>query len=146
MKRGWGVTVQDAFEHSSNVAMAKLVDKHFGLRPQKFVEYLDRLKQSEPLGIQIAGEPKPKIKRPGQKGWSGISLPWMAYGYGFETTPLHTLALYNAVANNGVMIKPVFVKSINRADEQEEFFDTEVINSSICSENPAKLQLFWRAL
>ncbi|MEJ7644046.1 MAG: penicillin-binding protein [Chryseolinea sp.] len=128
------VTVQDAFEHSSNVAMAKLVDKHFGLRPQKFVEYLDKLKQSEPLGIQIAGEPKPKIKRPGQKGWSGISLPWMAYGYGFETTPLHTLALYNAVANNGVMIKPVFVKSINRADEQEDFFDTEVINSSICSD------------
>jgi len=128
------VTVQDAFEHSSNVAMAKLVDKHFGLRPQKFVEYLDKLRQSQPLGIQIAGEPTPKIKRPGQKGWSGISLPWMAYGYGFETTPLHTLALYNAVANDGVMIKPVFVKSINRADSQEESFNTEVINSSICSE------------
>jgi cell division protein FtsI (penicillin-binding protein 3) len=127
------VTVQDAFEHSSNVAMAKLVDKHFGLRPQKFVEYLDKLHQSQPLGIQIAGEPVPKIKRPGQKGWSGISLPWMAYGYGFETTPLHTLALYNAVANDGVMIKPVFVKSINRADSQEESFNTEVINSSICS-------------
>lgn len=127
------VTIQEAFEHSSNVAMAKLVDKHFGLRPQKFVEYLDKLKQSEPLGLQIVGEPVPKIKRPGQKGWSGISLPWMAYGYGFETTPLHTLALYNAVANDGVMIKPIFVKSINRADEQEATFDTEVLNSSICS-------------
>ena len=127
------VTIQEAFEHSSNVAMAKLVDKHFGLRPQKFVEYLDKLKQSEPLGLQIVGEPTPKIKRPGQKGWSGISLPWMAYGYGFETTPLHTLALYNAVANDGVMIKPIFVKSINRADETEATFDTEVLNSSICS-------------
>ena len=83
---------------------------------------LTSLKQSQPLGIQIAGEPTPKIKRPGQKGWSGISLPWMAYGYGFETTPLHTLALYNAVANDGVMIKPVFVKSIRRADEEEEVF------------------------
>jgi len=127
------VSVQEAFEHSSNVAMAKLVDKYFGLRPQKFVDYLDRLKQSQPLGIQIAGEPIPKIKHPGQKGWSGISLPWMAYGYGFETTPLHTLALYNAVANDGVMIKPVFVKAIKRADEEEEKFDTEVINKSICS-------------
>ncbi len=136
------VSVQDAFEHSSNVAMAKLVDKHFGLRPQKFVEYLDKLKQSEPLGIQIAGEPTPKIKRPGQKGWSGISLPWMAYGYGFETTPLHTLALYNAVANDGVMVKPVFVKSINRADEEEAAFETEVINSSICSDKTlSKLKL-----
>lgn len=136
------VTVQEAFEHSSNVAMAKLVDKHFGLRPQKFVEYLDKLKQSEPLGIQIAGEPKPKIKRPGQKGWSGISLPWMAYGYGFETTPLHTLALYNAVANDGVMIKPIFVRSINRADEKEASFETEVLNNSICSRKTlSKLKL-----
>lgn len=136
------VSVQEAFEHSSNVAMAKLVDKHFGLRPQKFVDYLDRLKQSEPLGLQITGEPTPKIKRPGQKGWSGISLPWMAYGYGFETTPLHTLALYNAVANNGVMIKPLFVKSIKRADEEEETFSAEVINKSICSRKTlAKLKV-----
>jgi cell division protein FtsI (penicillin-binding protein 3) len=127
------VTVQKAFEHSSNVAMAKLVDKHFGLRPTKFVDYLDKLNQSQPLGLQIAGEPKPKVKRPGQKGWSGISLPWMAYGYGFETTPLHTLAMYNAVANDGVMIKPIFVRSVNRADEQEETFETEVLNPSICS-------------
>ncbi len=110
-KVGMGVlSVQEAFERSSNVAMAKLVDKHFGLRPQKFVDYIDRLKLSQPLGLQIVGEPIPKIKRPGQKGWSGISLPWMAYGYGFEITPLHTLALYNAVANDGEMIKPVFVQ------------------------------------
>ncbi|HEY5919668.1 MAG TPA: penicillin-binding protein [Chryseolinea sp.] len=127
------VTVQEAFEHSSNVAMAKLVDKHFGLRPQKFVDYLDKLKQSQPLGIQILGEQPPKIKRPGEKGWSGISLPWLSHGYGLETTPLHTLALYNAVANNGVMIKPVFVKSIKKADENEEIFATEVLNKSICS-------------
>ncbi|SHH27467.1 cell division protein FtsI (penicillin-binding protein 3) [Chryseolinea serpens] len=128
------VSVQVAFEHSSNVAMAKLVDKHFGLRPQKFVDYVDKLKLSQPLGVQIAGEPTPKIKRPGQKGWSGISLPWMAYGYGFEITPLHTLALYNAVANGGKMIKPVFVKSVRRADEEEESFDTEVLNKKICSD------------
>lgn len=95
------VTIQEAFEHSSNVAMAKLVDKHFGLKPEKFVDYLDQLKLSKPMGIQLVGEPYPKIKRPGEKGWSGISLPWMAYGYGFEYTPLHTLALYNAVANDG---------------------------------------------
>lgn len=127
------VTVQEAFEHSSNVAMAKLVDKHFGLRPEKFVDYIDRLKLSQPLGLQIIGEPTPKIKRPGQKGWSGISLPWMAYGYGFEITPLHTLALYNAVANDGEMIKPVFVKSVKRADEEEDVYETQVINSKICS-------------
>jgi len=127
------VTVQEAFEHSSNVAMAKLADKYFGLKPQKFVDYIDRLKLSKPLGIQIAGEASPKIKRPGEKGWSGISLPWMAYGYGLEITPLHTLALYNAVANDGKMIKPVFVKAVSRADEVEEKFETEELNSKICS-------------
>jgi cell division protein FtsI (penicillin-binding protein 3) len=127
------VSVEEAFIHSSNVAMAKLADKHFGVRPQKFVDYIDKLKLSKPLGIQLTGEPYPKIKRPGEKGWSGISLPWMAYGYGFEITPLHTLALYNAVANDGEMIKPIFVKSIRRADEEEEEFQTQVLNSKICS-------------
>jgi cell division protein FtsI (penicillin-binding protein 3) len=138
------VTVQEAFEHSSNVAMAKLVDKHFGVKPQKFVDYLDKLKLSQPLGVQLVGEPIPKIKRPGEKGWSGISLPWMAYGYGFEITPLHTLALYNAVANDGKMIKPIFVKAIQKADDEEEEFETEVINSKICSNgtlNKLKLML-----
>lgn len=127
------VTIQTAFEHSSNVAMAKLVDKHFGNKPQKFVDYVDQLHLSKPLGIQLVGEPTPKIKRPGQKGWSGISLPWMSHGYGFEITPLHTLALYNAVANNGKMIKPIFVKSIKRADDEEETFETEELSSKICS-------------
>jgi cell division protein FtsI (penicillin-binding protein 3) len=127
------VTVQAAFEHSSNVAMAKLADKHFGLKPEKFVNYIDRLKLSTPLGIGIVGEPVPKIKRPGEKGWSGISLPWMAYGYGFEITPLHTLTLYNAVANNGKMIRPVLVRSVKRADENEESFETSVLNNKICS-------------
>ncbi len=132
------VTIQQAFEHSSNVAMARLVDKHFGLRPHKFLEYVDELRLSRPLGIQISGEPVPKIKRPGDKGWSGISLPWMAYGYGFETTPLHTLALYNAVANDGVMIKPLFVRSIRRADEVEQTFESDVINNKICSKKTLK--------
>jgi len=127
------VTIQTAFEHSSNVAMAKLVDKHFGLHPQKFIDYVDKLHLSKPLGLQITGEPTPKIRRPGEKGWSGISLPWMAYGYGFEITPLHTLALYNAIANNGKMIKPIFVRSIKQADEEEEGFKTEVLTNSICS-------------
>lgn len=128
------ITVRQAFEHSSNVAMAKLVDKNFGKRPQKFLDHVDRLKLNKPLNIQIAGEPMPKFKRPGERGWSGISLPWMAYGYGVEYTPLHTLALYNAVANNGKMIKPIFVTEIRKADEVKESFETETIVGKICSD------------
>ncbi len=144
-KGGLGkITVRQAFEHSSNVAMAKLADKNFGTRPQKFMDHVERLKIHQPLGIQITGEPHPKFKWPGQKGWSGISLPWMAYGYGIEITPLHTLAMYNAVANNGKMIRPVFVESVKRADREKENFETDVIVSKICSDktlNKVKLLL-----
>src|SRR3970282_274317 len=128
------VTIQGAFEHSSNVAMAKLADKHFGLHPQRFIDHIDRFLLSKRLGIQIDGEPMPKMKRPGEKGWSGISLPWMAYVYGLEITPLHTLALYNAVANNGKMIRPIIVKAIRQADKDRKTFDTEVLNGRICSD------------
>jgi cell division protein FtsI (penicillin-binding protein 3) len=131
---GYGkITIKDAFERSSNIAMAKLVDKHFGTKPGKFLDYVDELKLSKPLGLQINGESFPKISRPKDKNWSGITLPWMAYGYGFEISPLHTLALYNAVANDGKMIKPMFVTSISQADEVRKVFDTEVINPKICS-------------
>jgi len=134
-KGGLGkITVRQAFEHSSNVAMARLADKNFGLRPQKFMDHVERLKIHQPLGIQITGEPHPKFKWPGQKGWSGISLPWMAYGYGIEITPLHTLTMYNAVANNGKMIRPVFVESVKRADREKENYETDVIVSKICSD------------
>jgi len=136
------ITVRQAFEHSSNVAMAKLVDRNFKNSPQKFVDHVERLKLNKPLNIQISGEPMPKFKRPGEKGWSGISLPWMAYGYGVEITPLQTLTLYNAVANDGKMIKPIFVTEIRKADQVKESFETEVITSKICSDKTlSKLKL-----
>ena len=132
---GYGtITVQEAFEKSSNVAMAKLVDKYYGLNPERFLEHIDNLGLSKPLGVQIKGEGIPKIKRPTDKGWSGITLPWMAYGYGLELTPIQTLALYNAVANDGKMIKPMIVKKVRRADKVLEEYKTVVLNEKICSD------------
>ncbi|MEQ9164859.1 MAG: penicillin-binding protein [Fulvivirga sp.] len=134
-KGGYGtITVKEAFEVSSNVAMAKLVDKYFGKQPSKFIEQIDKLGLSQPLGVQIKGEGIPIIKRPSDKDWSGITLPWMAYGYGLELTPLQTLALYNAVANNGKMIRPVFVKKIRKADKVVEKIKPTVLNDKICSD------------
>ncbi|MCE2995960.1 MAG: penicillin-binding protein [Cyclobacteriaceae bacterium] len=131
---GYGrVTIKRSFEVSSNIAMAKLIDKHFGTKPSKFLDYVDKLHLSKPLGLQITGESYPKITRPKDKNWSGISLPWMAYGYGFEISPLHTLAVYNAIANDGKMIKPIFVTSIQQADNVKQEFETETLNSKICS-------------
>lgn len=132
------VSVQTAFEESSNIAMAKLADKHFGSRPTDFLNYVDELNLSRPLGLQMAGEPVPKITRPTDKAWSGITLAWMSHGYGFEITPLHTLALYNAVANDGRMIKPKFVRAIMQADRVVEEFETETINPEICSDRTLK--------
>ncbi len=139
---GYGtITIREAFEKSSNVAMAKLVDKYFGLNPDRFLTYIDRLKLSSPLGAQIKGEGIPKIKRPQDKDWSGITLPWMAYGYGLELTPLQTLSIYNAVANDGKLIRPYLVKRIRKADKVVEEFGTQVLNSRICSdETLQKLQ------
>jgi len=133
---GYGkITVQQSFELSSNVAMAKLTDKYFGTKPSRFLEYVDNLKLSKPLGVQVSGEAYPKIPRPNSKDWSGITLPWMAYGYGLEMTPLHTLTLYNAIANDGKMIKPVFVTSVSKADNVKRDFETERIAGKICSNN-----------
>jgi cell division protein FtsI (penicillin-binding protein 3) len=132
---GFGtISIQQAFELSSNIAMAKLTDKYFGLKPQKFIDYVDRLKLSKPLGLQLPGEGYPKIPRPTDKDWSGITLPWMAYGYGFEITPMHTLALYNAIANDGKMVKPLFVTSLSEADDVRKEFETETLNAKICSD------------
>ncbi len=136
---GYGtISVRRAFEVSSNIAMAKLVNKNFGLKPDNFIKTIDQLHLSKPLGLQINGETIPKIKRPTDKDWSGITLPWMAYGYGLEISPLHTLTLYNAVANEGKMIKPIFVTAVRQADNSVKEFETEVINSKICSNSTLK--------
>ena len=129
---GYGtITVQDAFEQSSNIAMAKLADRYFGLKHDKFYQYLEDLRLTKPLGFQIVGEGVPKILKP--EDWSGITLPWMAYGYGLEMTPLQILSLYNAVANDGKLIRPLIVKSINEVDRPVQRFSTEVLNKKICS-------------
>lgn len=132
---GFGVlTIQESFEKSSNVAMAKLVEKHFGHKPEKFLEYVDKLHMSQTLNFQIKGEGIPKIKRPGENSWSGITLPWMAYGYGLEVTPLQTLTLYNAIANNGKMVQPIIVRAVRDAHNIKQTFTGKVINNQVCSD------------
>ena len=132
-KGGYGkITVEEAFEISSNIAMAKLADKYFGLKPTLFYNQIEKAGLTEPLGFQIVGEGRPKVNKP--EDWSGITLPWMAHGYGLELTPLHTLSLYNAIANNGVMVKPYIVKSVRKADRIIEEFEPVVMNKAICSQ------------
>ncbi len=136
---GFGtITVREAFEKSSNVGISKLVDEHFGSSPSKFMAYLDKVGIKEPFGFQLVGEGKPYFKKPGGKNWYGTSLPWISIGYESKLNPLHTLALYNAVANGGVMMKPMIVKGIVKGNTVEKNFSNEVVRKQIASEKTIK--------
>ncbi|WP_304068137.1 penicillin-binding protein [Pedobacter glucosidilyticus] len=132
---GYGViTMKQAFEVSSNVAIVKQIYNHYKDEPEEFTSKLHDLKLGEKMGLQIPGEGKPLIKTPESKSWSGLTLPQMAYGYELKMTPVEILALYNAVANNGKMISPMFVQEIRRLGSTVEQFKPRVINNKICSD------------
>lgn len=135
-KGGYGlIPFSKAFEVSSNTGIVQMVNDHYKNQPRKFIDRLYNMGLNEKLGVSIKGEGQPKIPYPTDKSWNGITLPWMAYGYGVELTPLQTLAFYNAVANNGKMVKPRFIEKIQSTDKQTiKHFEKEVINPSICSQ------------
>ena len=134
---GYGViTAAEAFEVSSNTAFAKIVEKGFKANERGFVNRLYNMGLNETLGLSFKGEGKPYIPHPDDGNWSGITLPWMSHGYGVSLTPLQTLAFYNAIANNGVMVKPQFVKEIRDFREKKpiKVFGPEVRIPKICSD------------
>lgn len=136
---GFGnITVKDAFAYSSNIAVSKLVDHHFGLKPERYIDYIRNMGLTNHLGFQLAGEGKPYIPTPADKSWNGITLPWMSIGYNIKLTPLQTLTFYNAVANDGKMIQPVIVKRIKKADQVVKAFQPVVLNEKICSDETLK--------
>jgi cell division protein FtsI (penicillin-binding protein 3) len=106
--------VKEVFEKSSNVGTSKLINDCYKDNPKGFVNRLYAMKLNEKLGLQIQGEGEPVLRYPGDKYWSGLSLPMMSHGYEVQMTPLQILAFYNAVANNGRMVKPRFVSAIMR--------------------------------
>lgn len=131
---GYGVIdVKTAFQKSSNVAVSRLINEHYSANPQQFIDRLHTMGLGRPLGLSISGEGSPKIRDPHSKSWSGVSLPWMSIGYETLLTPMQILAFYNAVANDGEMLKPLFVSDIRRGGELINHFDKVVLNSSIAS-------------
>jgi len=136
---GYGVlTIREAFEKSSNVAISKLVDQHFGASPSKFMAYIEKAGLAKPLNLQLEGEGTPFFKKPGTKTWYGTSLPWISIGYESKLNPIHTLTFYNAVANDGVMMKPIFVKAVGRGNTPVESFEPQVLRKQIASEKTVK--------
>lgn len=141
---GYGkITVAKAFEVSSNTGIVKAIHNSYKDNPKKFVDGLYEMNLQNKLYLPIIGEGKPIIPDPRIKNnrWSGIALEWMAYGYGVSFTPLQTLTFYNAVANNGEMVKPRFLREVKEFGNTIESFEKEVINPKICSpETVSKLQ------
>lgn len=136
---GYGkISLGRGFEVSSNTVLVQAVYENYKDNPKQFVDRINSLGLNKPLGLPFKGEGTPKIPQPGQKGWSGISLPWMAFGYGVSVTPLQTLTLYNAIANNGEMVKPMFVQEVKEWNKTIKKFDKQVINPSICSDETLK--------
>ncbi len=136
---GYGkISLARGFELSSNTVMAQAVYENYKNNPSKFVNHIKNFGLDKTLGLHLKGEGRPIIPHPGDKSWSGISLPWMAFGYSVSVTPMQTLAFYNAVANNGVMVKPQFVSEIKEWNKTIKKFDTEVINPKICSPETIK--------
>ncbi len=138
-KGGYGkITVKEVFEHSSNIGIARIINENYRKDPKKFVDRLYSMSLNEKLDIGVKGEREPYIKYPDSKNWSGISLPWMSMGYEVALLPLHTLTFYNAVANDGVMVKPRIVSNIMQNGKSIKKFNPEVINPSICSKKTIK--------
>lgn len=125
------LSLQRVFETSSNVGVSKIITKYYSKNPQQFVSKINSFHLGQPLGLAIPGEGVPLIKQPRGPNWSGVTLPQMSYGYETLITPLQTLTLYNAVANDGKMVKPRFVKEIRRNGTIVKKFETEVMDEQI---------------
>lgn len=129
------LTVQEVFEQSSNVGVTKIITRYYSKDPQKYIDRLYKMNLNSPTGVNLPGETKPYIKDTKDKSWSKISLPWISYGYESRITPLQILNFYSAIANDGKMMRPMFVKEIKKRGKTIKSFSPEIINPSICSKS-----------
>ncbi len=134
VRGGFGtITVQNAFEVSSNVAISKIVHDSYSNNPMRFVNRLRSLGLDKPLNVEIRGEAAPVISDVTSSSWSAVSLPWMAIGYEVSLTPLQLLTFYNGIANNGKVMKPMFVNEIRQTGKTVKKYSPTVINEKLCS-------------
>lgn len=136
-KGGYGrISVEESIWFSSNIGVAKTILKGYSDNPTKFVEGLYRVGMNADLKLEIPGAGRSKIRRPDDslRYWSKTTLPWMSFGYETQVPPISTLAFFNAIANNGKMVRPMFTKSIMHNGNVVKEFSTEVVKQSICSD------------
>lgn len=132
------LTATEVFEKSSNIGVLMLMQRYFSSKPDKYLEYLKQFHLTQPTGIHMKGEKPPYIKDRASKLWSDYSLYWMSYGYEMAMTPLQTLAIYNAVANDGYWVRPMVVREIRSAEKSEDKYPPYVEDKPLCSPETIK--------
>lgn len=144
---GLGVMpIWKAYAESSNTAMAKLANTNYVNNPSKFIDHLHQFRLDTFTGIDLLGERRTVITRPGTSSWSNSSLPWMGTGYGIQITPLHTCMLYNAVANGGKMMKPYLVSEVREYGKEVKKFEPVVLTTVGDSDVITQIQKCTRAV
>ena len=129
------ISLKEAFLRSSNVAFASLANQYYQADPTRFTDHLSRFRLNKMTGIDIvASSGKPTIKTPKNKSWGKTTIPFMAHGYEELVTPLHMLMLYNAVANNGKMMRPYLVNAIRDYGINIQTIEPQVLVEKICSD------------
>ncbi len=134
------LTLPQTLGYSSNIGVSRIIDEHYGNNPKKFVEGLYRLGIADNLDIPLVGATPPRIRMPKKNkrgeyvNWSKTALPWMSIGYESQVPPISTLAFYNAIANNGRMMRPRFVKKIIKENQVIEEFPPVVMRAHICKD------------
>lgn len=127
-------SLREAFANSSNVGISLVTYDQYKQNPQKFFAHFDQLHLHETTGIDLIGEHTPVYKSPQDKSWNtSTSLPWMSIGYELELTPIKILSIYNAIANDGILVKPYLVTDIRDGDKRIKHFSPKVIAQKICS-------------
>jgi len=127
------ITIERAFVKSSNVGISRIVFDNYKGSPTVFTDRIYKMGLSTPLELELPFPNNLKSPIPNKGSWSGVTLPWMSIGYEMQLTPIHMLTFYNAVANKGKMVKPIFTSAISRDGRIIEEYTTQVINPAICS-------------
>ncbi len=129
------ITIKNAFINSSNVGISRIIFDNYKSNPTAFTDRIYKMGLSTPLELELPFPNNLKSPIPNKGGWSGVTLPWMSIGYEMQLTPIHMLTFYNAIANQGKMVKPIFTSAISRDGKIIEKHTTQVINPTICSKS-----------
>lgn len=132
------IPIRKAFAESSNIGLATIATQYYSDKPEQYIDQLKRLHLTVKTGIDLAGERSPRVIKPGTSSWSGTSLPWMATGYNILVSPLHICMLYNALANDGKMMKPYLISAIREYGKDIKTFEPTVLVDKIAPENAIK--------